>query len=106
MRRTLKLNVKHKWFEVMVTGEKKFEYRSPSQWLQSRLKNPNYDFVEIRSGYGKTRPVFIAKCELIYHSESHHPVTMNFSNNLKVVVNWGDVIIKLGEIIKVENYAT
>ena len=71
----LKLNVEHRWFELMVTGQKDREFRKPSDWIKSRLwkkvktiagsvpvyEPREYDFIEIRSGYGKHRPYFIAE---------------------------------------------
>ena len=51
-------------FEVMVTGEKKMEFRDPSAYITSRLvnsktgKDKEYDLVEFTNGYGSTRPRF------------------------------------------------
>jgi len=101
--KTLKLNVRHKWFEVMVTGEKTFEFRKASKWMISRLKGRKYDFVEIRSGYGKKRPYFIAKCVYI-KKKTLEPVRIIYSNDLFVDIDPGDIIIKLGKIIKIRNY--
>lgn len=118
MDKTLKLNVKHKWFEIMVTGQKRNEYRKPSEWIRSRLwyinntdKNVfpvyeprDYDFVEIRSGYGKHRPYFIA--EFRYFSESLEEFYIGYGSGLRVKVEPRDYIIKLGKIIKIGNYET
>ena len=47
---TLKLTLKKMPFEVMVTGEKKIEFRCPSKWIESRLfdkenSKRNYKFI-------------------------------------------------------------
>ena len=62
----LHLSLKSEPFDVMVTGEKRNEYRSPTKWIMSRLvdKNGNpkhYDVVKFVNGYGKDKPQFI--CE-------------------------------------------
>jgi hypothetical protein len=58
--RTLFLTLNKKAFDIMVTGEKKIEYRDPSPWILSRLSK-DYDFVKFVNGYGDDRPYFIAK---------------------------------------------
>ena len=115
-KKPLVLNVEHKWFELMVTGEKTHEYRKPSKWIKSRLwKNVNtragsipcyiskeYVAVKIISGYGNTRPYFIAKFR--DHLENITLYTEEYSNGLQVKVEPRDIIILLGEILKIENY--
>ena len=36
---TLYLTLKKKPFDIMISGEKKFEYRNNSKWIESRLIN-------------------------------------------------------------------
>ena len=115
MSKTLKLTVHAKAFEVMVTGEKKREYRRKSKWIQSRLwkkvyeidglpvfDHKEYDLVEIRNGYGKNRPYFLA--EFKGHMENIQHFVESYSNGLYVQVNPFDQIIQLGKIIKIGNY--
>ncbi len=101
--KTLYLTVHKKAFEVMVTSEKKEEYRKPSKWITSRLFDKNmqpkkYDFVKITNGYKKDSPYFIAQ----FHGLSNWDITtyLHFSNGLKVQIEAGDIIIKLGRIIE------
>lgn len=82
----LKLNVKDIYFEVMKTGEKPYELRSKSKWIESRLFNKDgtkrhYDLVEIRSGYGKNRPFII--CDYFGFTESES-FTDEFENGLTI----------------------
>jgi hypothetical protein len=111
----LVLNVKHKWFELMVTGEKKCEYRKPSPWIRSRLwkrkksisgipvfESREYIVVKIVSGYGSSRPYFIAR--FIDHLENIDLFRVEYSNGLKVDVDPRDIIVRIGEILKIENY--
>lgn len=55
--RTLKLTLKRRWFDMIASGEKREEYRTPSEWILSRLEGKEYDAVEFRNGYSKTSPV-------------------------------------------------
>ena len=93
---TLKISINKKAFDVMVTGEKTEEFRAESKWIMSRLKK-DYDFVQFTNGYGKERPVFIAKC-LGYSFEDVDKV---YSNGL--LVKGTKIIIKLGEIVEKRN---
>ena len=55
--RVLRLTLKKKWFDMIASGEKKSEYRLPSQWILSRLPSgKRYDVVEFANGYGKHVP--------------------------------------------------
>lgn len=72
----LTLPIKAKWFNMILSGEKKEEYRETKSYYTSRFnKLFNLDHVcisegteekEIRfvNGYGRERPAFIAKCTL------------------------------------------
>lgn len=113
----LKLTLNKEAFEVMVTGEKKWEFRKKTQWILSRLwkitgylcqgkvpvyEHKEYEFVEFTNGYGKDRPFFKAK--YLGHMENCEPFEVSYSNGLKVEVNRTDQIIKLGEIVEIKNY--
>ena len=94
---TLKLSINKKAFDVMVSGEKTEEFREESKWIMSRLLNKKYNFVQFTNGYGKERPVFLAK----YLGYSMGNVDKVYSNGLSVS---GDkVIIQLGEITEKHN---
>jgi hypothetical protein len=62
----LKLSLNKEPFEVMITGEKKVEYRGKSNWMTSRLVDSKtnedkvYDLVQFTNGYGKDKPYFTA----------------------------------------------
>lgn len=61
--RVLHLTLKRRWFDMIVRGEKKEEYRRPGPWILSRLKGKAYDVVEFRNGYGPAAPV--VRCEYL-----------------------------------------
>ena len=41
VKKVLKLTLKKKWFDLMQSGEKKIEFRDPSDWIFSRLLDEN-----------------------------------------------------------------
>ncbi len=84
-------------FDVMVTGEKKQEFRKPSQWILSRLYNKEYDYVKITNGYSKDSPFFIARYLGWEYNSKEFAVV--YTNGLRVDVEPFDYIIRIGEII-------
>lgn len=102
----LNLTLSKKPFEVMITGEKKVEFRKPSDWIKSRLFNKDgsrkdYDVVKFVNGYGKDKPFFIA----IYNgfATALERTGKHYSNDLSVLVEPGDFQIYLGDIIRKGN---
>ncbi len=103
--KTLLLTLSKKPFEVMVTGEKKNEYRRNSEWILSRLFNKDgtkrdYDRVKFVNGYGSDKPYFIAEFKGF---SPVVPATHTYSNGLVVETNAGDWDIQLGDIVEVGN---
>lgn len=101
--RVLKLTLKKEPFEVMETGEKPFEFRNQGEWIMSRLINldgthKQYDAVEFTNGYGATRPKFL--CKYLGFDFARNNYQVSYSNGLIVDVKFGNVVIKLGELIK------
>lgn len=41
---------------MIASGEKKEEYRTPGNWILSRLKGKDYDLIEFKNGYGESVP--------------------------------------------------
>lgn len=63
------LPIKKKWFDLILSGEKKEEYRKISPYYTSRFQNlfhADTDAKEIyfRNGYSSTSPSFVAVCTL------------------------------------------
>lgn len=102
----LNLTLHRSAFEVMVTGEKRLEFRKPGKWINSRLyrkdgsKKP-YDLIKFVNGYGSDKPYFICK----YLGFDYEYGTFVYSNGLEVEVS-NDYAIKCGEIIEVGNWKT
>ena len=73
----LVLPIKKKWFDMILSGEKKEEYREIKPYWKTRFKNvfdmAPYSFIPVgnrvaqvkfQNGYGKDAPSFIAECTL------------------------------------------
>lgn len=70
--RILKLTLKKKWFDMILSGIKKEEYREYKEYWKKRLLVPintgdtlfqKYDLVEFTNGYGKDKPQITLECK-------------------------------------------
>lgn len=104
----LKLSLKSSPFEVMVSGEKKYEFRNPSDWILSRLYNKDgslklYDQIEFTNGYGSKRPSFICYYKG-FTTLTHGIHTEPYSNGFHIgFLPSGTIKIELGDIISIKN---
>lgn len=57
--RILHLNVTKEWFDRIASGEKVEDFREIKPYWDRRLVDREYDFIEVRNGYGKNRPAMI-----------------------------------------------
>lgn len=73
--KTLILPIKKKWFDMILSGEKKEEYREIKPYYKSRFRNaglldpfgkamPFTEWVIFRNGYSADSPEIKAKCRL------------------------------------------
>lgn len=69
----LTLPIKKKWFDMIISGEKKEEYRNPTKYYQTRFQNLwqgsliGYDAerkIRFRNGYSSDTPSIIATVTL------------------------------------------
>ena len=94
--KTLHLTLKKKWFDLIVLGIKKEEYRELKPYWINRLGGPNdncvnYDLVTFRNGYAKDAPTITLQCKGITIGKARPEWSDNWQ---------GDVfIIKLGKIV-------
>jgi hypothetical protein len=93
--KVLTLILKGEWFKMIASGEKKEEYRNITPYWDKRLDNKKYDTVKFRLGYETKSPVVWLECKGIKKGGEGNP-------------KWGwdeeCYIIKLGKILKTENY--
>lgn len=71
----LHLTLKKKWFDLIKSGEKKFEYRDVKPHWISRLKNKDgsykdFDYILFRNGYSRNSPKMWVEFKGISLSES------------------------------------
>ena len=89
--RVLHLTLKKKWFDMILSGEKKEEYREMKPYWHRRFLTKDYDAILFRNGYGKDSPRFTIEL---------HKITSGLG-----IIEWGApektpvYILNLGEII-------
>ena len=54
----LQLTLKKNWFDLILSGEKKEEYREIKPYWEKRLIGKKYDRIIFRNGYGSYAPWF------------------------------------------------
>lgn len=88
-KKILHLTLKKQWFDAIVAGEKTTEYRTIKPYWTKRLEDKKYDLIYFKNGYGSDVPFMAVEClgveKEIYHGEEKYA-------------------IKLGKVLKVENY--
>jgi len=67
-KRVLYLTLKKKWFDMIVSGEKKEEYREMKPYWHKRLLGKSYDVIHFRNGYSKTAPAVVVELKEIRSS--------------------------------------
>jgi hypothetical protein len=66
--KTFHLNLKRKWFDMILSGEKKEEYRDLSDYWKTRFMNGKingWKTVTFSNGYAKDRSQMVVKLEKI-----------------------------------------
>jgi hypothetical protein len=89
----------------MVTGEKNFEYRDITKWINSRLFNKDnttkhYDYVKFTLGYGADKPFFICGYKGFKKVVNVHKI---YSTGFEVKFDGERWAIELGEITTTGN---
>lgn len=59
--RVLRLTLKRRWFDMIASGKKREEYRTPGKWIESRLRGKDYDVIEFKNGYGPNVPTLMVQ---------------------------------------------
>lgn len=106
----LRLTLKKKWFDLILSGVKREEYREVKMYWAKRLMNgfpeihgieklnpdfKTFEHIEFRNGYAKKAPTIIVQCHGIEFGKTR--------------IGWADedgkecFVLKLGIIIKTEN---
>lgn len=90
----LYLTLKKKWFDMILSGEKKEEYREIKPYWDKRLIVNNYTHVQFRNGYGCDSPLVVVELLDIYKNIGHPDLG---APDKKVY------ILRLGEIVSKQN---
>ena len=91
----LHLTLTKNWFDLILSGKKKEEYREIKPYWEKRLKGKTYDKVIFRNGYAANAPQFTIKLKRI---------TKGIGKS-----EWGAeegkryFVLSLGEIINIKN---
>jgi hypothetical protein len=91
----LHLTLKKNWFDLILSGEKKEEYREIKPYWEKRLIGKKYDRIIFRNGYGKNAPWFAIELKEITQGAGKS--------------EWGAekgkqyFVLSLGEIINTKN---
>lgn len=93
----LHLTLKKQWFDLVASGEKKYEFRKPSKWIASRLVGKEYDAIKFTNGYGKNKPSVQVEYKG-YYINMLFMLKETYLNGNDVIVDIGDYVICLGEI--------
>jgi hypothetical protein len=57
----LRLTLKRRWFDMIASGRKREEYRTPGKWILTRLEGKSYDVIEFKNGYGSNVPTMLVE---------------------------------------------
>ena len=108
--KTLHLTLKKKWFDMILSGEKKEEYRQIKPYWLTRFKyrcnnldmmhelNYSYTHIIFKNGYSKNAPTILIELDDIGFGKAKPEWSDNWQ---------GDVfVIKLGKIIETKNCET
>lgn len=99
----LYLTLKKKWFDMILSGEKKEEYREQKTFWQTRFVKEGYwhsqackdfDIIHFTNGYGKNKPQIIIEC---------NGISVEDDGNYDWGFNGRCFVIKLGEILSTKN---
>jgi len=82
--KVLRLTLFKKWFDEIVAGRKKVEYRDMKPYWSSRLLRKRFDYVLFVNGYGPGRPSVLVK---------KHRICMNFKTK-KFEIHLGEILRK------------
>lgn len=107
---TLNLTLKKQWFDLMVTGEKKHEFREATSWLYSRMFNAaghekKYKLVKFTNGYSTNSRAFICEYQSIEAAEDSYTFfDLSYSDGSKIKGSVENIyIITLGKILETYN---
>jgi len=100
MGKVLKLTLTKQWFDLILTGEKVFEYREYKKHWMQRLLGKDYDQIEFINGYGLHRPTMRVVCEGVAIMAVEH---IQPDNGEQLDAEKKYFVIALGEVVSACN---
>lgn len=91
MNKIVSMPIKKKWFDMILRGEKKEEYREHKPYWGKRLFGKNITHLKLINGYGKDKPYLIVELRHIVLAIGNKELGAPMEHVL---------ILKLGEIIE------
>ena len=92
----LHLTLKKKWFDMILSGEKKEEYRDVKQYWIDRLKlSKQYDVIKFKNGYSKNARQMVVEFKGCEIGSAVHEWSDGWQGQV--------FIIKLGNILETTN---
>jgi len=71
MIKTLNLTLRRKWFDQIVSGEKRIEFREMKSYWNTRIEGRSYDEIRFTNGYRASAP-FTRVEYLGYYTSGNH----------------------------------
>ena len=65
----LHLTLKKKWFDMILSGEKREEYREIKPYWMDRLNNVSFTHIRFVNGYGKDKPWLLINWRGMYQGK-------------------------------------
>ncbi len=65
MKKVLNLTLTKKWFDLIVSGRKRIEYREYKPYWISRIDGKDFDEICFKNGYGKNAPYLRVELKMI-----------------------------------------
>lgn len=82
----LHLSLYKKWFDEILSGNKKIEYREIKPYYD-RILNKKYNEVKFVNGYGNFRPFIIAEIVYIHKSDKFYEI------HLGKIIETGNLVL-------------
>ena len=90
--KTVTMPIQKKWFNMIISGEKKEEYREVKEYWRKRLLHDKVDRLKLINGYGSDKPYIIIELK---------DIKMGLGNPYHgAPLNVWVYILKLGEIVE------
>lgn len=107
MSKILHLTLTKKWFDMILSGEKKEEYREPKAYWNNRLfekgllffPSKTFDIIRFRNGYQKDAP----QMDVEFISTTYKSKYSDFNSYWGAIKGNDYIVIELGKVLNSKN---